>query len=226
MEPEHADQHERPFFFSCPHCKEPIRFSVEAAPEEDDDFEDDDDILDDELDSLYYATMDEMTTAIRDGDYSKAIPLIHENFKHLLELPKELGEREELPPGIPVLDRGTRVLAATGGKDALRNMLQAIETIPALRSQWYRVVQQRILDADTCDEIVLAVDAHPGCEQPKVKTLINVVDGRGIATLIPYLENAKRIVRRREGNKILLDVPTEMREENARLRDRLARGAM
>ena len=119
MEPEHADQHERPFFFSCPHCKEPIRFSVEAAPEEDDDFEDDDDILDDELDSLYYATMDEMTTAIRDGDYGKAIPLIHENFKHLLELPKELGEREELPPGIPVLDRGTRVLAATGGKDAL-----------------------------------------------------------------------------------------------------------
>ena len=53
---------------------------------------------------------------------------------------------------------------------------------------------------------------NPDCLQPDVKIHIDQADidqadGRSVANLITYLENAGRITRTRNGRKILLNIP-------------------
>ena len=100
-------------------------------------------------------------------------------------------------------------MTAMGDKNTLQDMLATIASIPNFQQHWSRTLEQRLADADTCDDIIRAVRDNPNCVQSNVKNLINVVAGRYIANLMPYLENARRIVRTREGKKILLNIPAE-----------------
>ena len=88
------------FHFNCPHCKGLIRFAVEAASL-DVDLDDEDD-YDDDIDSPYFYTMEEMQVAISSGDYENAVPLIQENFQQLVNLPEDQQFVYDGQP--PVLD--------------------------------------------------------------------------------------------------------------------------
>ena len=58
-----------------------------------------------------------------------------------------------------------------------------------------------------CAKSRQSVTDNPDCLQPDVKIHIDQADGRSVANLITYLENAGRITRTRNGRKILLNIP-------------------
>ncbi len=193
--------------FQCPHCQGFIRFTVEAY-EPDFSIELDDKDFDYEGDGEfpsgdYYRTMDEMSELIRVHRYDAAMPLIQANFKHLVNF---ASGRDRLDLHLPIMTHGIKVLAVMGERELLSSMLETINSTPSLRNYAYDI-ETCLEDADIHDRIEQAVKSHPNLLQPDVKVHINQTDGRRVANLITYLENAGRITRTRNGRKILLTTP-------------------
>ena len=193
--------------FQCPHCQGFIRFTVEAyEPDISIDFDDEefDDYGDADFPSEdYYRTMEDMSESIRTRRYLEAAPLIQDNFRHLVSF---ASGRENVDLHLPIMTHGIKVLAVLGQREELSRMLQMIHSIPSLRKYAYDL-QRCLEDADIHDAIEQAIKTHPNCPQPDVKIHINQTDGRRVANLITYLENAGRITRSRNGRKILLNLP-------------------
>ena len=104
------------------------------------------------------------------------------------------------------MTHGIKVLAVMGERELLTQMLQTVNSTPSLSNYAYDV-ERCVEDADMHDAIVQAVTENPDCLQPDVKIHIDQADGRRVANLITYLENAGRITRTRNGRKILLNIP-------------------
>ena len=195
--------------FHCPHCKGFIKITVEGSQSEaivevDDEYID----YDDEPDANfpgneYYRTMDDMNELIRTARYADAVPVVERNFHHLVNY---AAERDKVDLEFPVMTRGIKVLAVMGARSLLSQMLQIVRNTPSLRNYSYDL-ERSLEDADIHDAIVEAVENNPGCLQPDVKVQINQADGRRVANLITYSENAGRITRSRVGRKILLNIP-------------------
>ncbi len=193
--------------FQCPHCQGFIGFTVEAY-EPDIGIEFDDEDFDYEGDADfpgegYFRTMEEMFESIRTHRYGEAVPLINDNFQHLVSF---ATGRDSVNLHLPIMTHGIKVLAVMGEREVLARMLQTVNSTPALRNHAYDL-ERCLEDADIHDAIEQAVKANRNCLQPDVKIHIDQSDGRRVANLITYLENAGRITRTRNGRRILLNVP-------------------
>lgn len=104
---------------------------------------------------------------------------------------------------IPALERGGTALALQGDLDGLQRMLQAVQSSQELR-EWKPVLEGHIEDLTTFTSILEAIEENPGCRQQEVKKLINVGDGRRVASLISWLEKAGKISCRKRGKEKLL----------------------
>ena len=192
----------RAFHFQCPHCDGHIRFSVAAMSEPDYEDEDEDEV-DEWTESAYYESMDKMTSLIRLRQYIDAIPAISANVEHLVE---EFGEgTEPISLYIPAVEQGARLLALMGETERLNRMHEVVTTISRFRD-YALEVEKHQREATMFQSIREAVRENPNCVQTDVKIFIGEADGRHIATLIGYLENAGEITRTRDGRKIRLSL--------------------
>ena len=195
--------------FQCPHCQGHIRFTVEAyEPEISIEFDDDEPDYGYENDADlpsedYFRTMEDMSESIRTHRYKDAVRFAQDNFKHLVRFAED---RNSVNLHLPIMTHGIKVLAVMGERELLTQMLQTVNSTPSLSNYAYDV-ERCVEDADMHDAIVQAVTDNPDCLQPDVKIHIDQADGRRVANLITYLENAGRITRTRNGRKILLNIP-------------------
>lgn len=202
----------RELSFKCPHCQGLIGFSVDAYKS--DDFDDDAD-LDVWLDGdafdfespasrSYYDSMGKMNQAIGKTRYTEAVPLIRENVEHLKAFVESIIDKNErVPPSIPALEQGGRVLALMGDSEGLRRMREIVTGTKGI--EWFvDDIDRHERDMEMFQSIRQAVQENPKCLQSDVKILIGEADGRRVATLIGYLEKSGEITKIREGRKILL----------------------
>ena len=202
----------REFSFQCPHCQGLIGFSVDAYSSADfDNDADSDDWLDGhdfDFESpatrSYYDSMERMNQAIGRTRYTEAVPLIRTNLEHLATFVKSIVDRKErVPPSIPVLEQGGRILALMGDSGGLKRMREIVAGTKGI--EWFLDdVNRHELDMELFRSIRQAVRDNPKCVQSDVKILIGEADGRRVATLIGYLEKSGEITKIREGRKILL----------------------
>ena len=193
----------RTFHFQCPHCEGHIAFSVDALAEPDIEIDYVDDDWDDYGRSAYYDSMEKMQSLIHLRQYKDAVPLISANAEHLLE---EFGNgKEMLFLYVPALEQGGRVLALMGDTERLARMHEIVTSSPVFRG-YVAEVEKRQREVSMFQAIRDAVRDNPNCLQPDVKVLIGEVDGRHVASLIGFLENAGEIVKVRDGRKIRLSL--------------------
>ena len=195
-----------------PHCQGLIGFSVDAhSPVVFEDDEDVDNWLDgDDFDfgspasRSYYDSMEVMEQAISRTRYTEAVPLILANLEHLATFVESIVDNNErVPPSIPVLERGGRVLALMGDADGLKRMREIVSGTKGIG--WFLDdVDRHEQDMEMFQSIRQAVRNNPKCVQSDVKVLIGEADGRRVATLIGYLEKSGEIIKVRDGRKILL----------------------
>lgn len=203
----------REFSFRCPHCQGLIGFSVDAYSSADfDEDVDSDFLLDGGFDfespasRSYYDSMEKMQQAIGKTKYTEAVPLIRTNLEHLAAFVESIvGKNERVPPSIPVLEQGGRILALMGDSEGLKRMREIVAGTNGI--EWFLDdVDRHEGDMAMFHSIRQAVKDNPKCLQSDVKIFIGEADGRRVATLIGYLEKSGEITKIREGRKILLTV--------------------
>ncbi len=202
----------REFSFQCPHCQGVIGFSVDAYSSND--FDDDDDLevwldgdgfdFESPASRSYYDSMEKMNHAIVRTKYTEAVPLIRANLEHLTKFVEStVDQNDRVPPSIPVLEQGGRILALMGDSDGLRRMREIVTGTKGI--EWFLDdINRHERDMEMFQSIRRAVRDNPKCLQSEVKILIGEADGRRVATLIGYLEKSGEITKIREGRKILL----------------------
>ena len=203
----------REFSLQCPHCQGWIGLSVDAySPEDFDDdgaydWLDDDDHDESLASQAYYDSLEKMSQATAKTRYTEAVPIIRQNMEHLVGFVESLvEENERVPPSIPVLEQGGRILALMGDSDGLSRMREIVMGTPGL--EWFSDdVDKHVRDMEVFQSIRQAVKENPKCLQSEVKILIGEADGRRVATLIGYLEKSGEIQKIREGRAIRLVAP-------------------
>lgn len=202
----------RDFSFQCPHCQGLIGFSVDAYSLTDFGNDADSDVwldgddfdFDSPASRSYYDSMEKMNQAIVRARYTEAVPLIRTNLEHLTKFVEStVDQNDRVPPSIPVLEQGGRILALMGDSDGLRRMREIVTGTKGI--DWFLSdVDRHERDMEMFQSIRQAVRDNPRCLQSDVKILIGEPDGRRVATLIGYLEKSREITKIREGRKILL----------------------
>ena len=181
-----------------------------------------------EAGDAYFESMSEMQAAITKRQYEKAARLARENLRTIPKwieeetynasirpainaaLDRFLGSEGEaepkpanqegslLPPSIPVFQQGGTILALVGDEEGLSLMADLAKGTPEL-GKWIGHVEKHWYNLELFGSILEAVHSHPNCLQKDVKALIGEKDGHRVATLISYLEKAKKVVRVKEG---------------------------
>ena len=172
----------------------------------------------------YYDSMHKMTEAITNRRYDDAAEYVRENLTHISEWVKEIHlqlkhfREPAIPPSIPALEQGGKILALAGDEQGLADMMGVVSSIPELAIR-IEHIEQHQRDLHLFQAIYDAILAHPNCLQTSVKGLVNEKDGRRVANLISYLEKAGRIARRKEGRTYRL-ICTEALEPSTVLPER------
>ncbi len=150
----------------------------------------------------YYRLLGQLQTALSEHSYEEAADLAVKSLPTLPGLVKET-KREygsfDLK-SIPALEHGGTALALRGDAAGLREMLAVVQKVEDLRD-WVPVVESHIEDVTLFKDILDAVQRNPACPQKDVKTLIEIEDGRRVATLVSWLEKAGLLTRRKRGRK-------------------------
>ena len=210
----------------CPSCQENFHISVDGlSPEAEQDdrsyfeigtfdgWDEDGDYrkwnVHREETKLYFQTLDDYQRTLWGSNFVESIPLIKANVEQipaLVAANRKIDQR--VPPSIPALDDGARVLAWAGDTVGLARMREMVDSIDELKSH-SNTLKRHEADVTLFQSIQLAVRENPGCEQVQVKILISEPDGRRVASLISFLEKTGDIKRTRDGKKIHLHPPGE-----------------
>lgn len=128
-----------------------------------------------------------------------SLPLI----RKWLEDPRGNGKRLSL--NMPALTQGGTMLAITGDRKALSMLHNLVSEFDHLEE--YRADAEKHLAAiDLFEAIRKAVAAKPGILQNKMKSEVDVEDGRLVSNLISWLEKAGEITRAKNGKTYALYV--------------------
>ena len=158
---------------------------------------------------LYFQSIDDYQRMLWGNNFAEAIPLIKANVEQIPALIAANQKVEQrVPPSIPALDDGARVLAWAGDIVGLAKMRAMVDSIDELKSH-SNTLKRHEADVELFQSILSAVPDNPGCEQSQVKILISEPDGRRVASLISFLEKTGDISRTRDGKKIHLHPPDE-----------------
>ena len=200
------------YMIQCPHCQGNIRLTIDAhtpetlAVEQGEDEEDWGDQPFGAAGDAYFKTLERMEQAIGRRQYSAAVDLIIQNLECIPDFAKEEdASGEGIPPSIPALEQGGRILALVGNSEGLQQMRQIVSGTKQL-SGYSADVDRHFEDMMMFQAIRRAVNDNPNCLQSEVKFLIGAVDGRRVANLVSYLEKSGEIQRFRDGRGIRLSL--------------------
>ena len=164
----------------------------------------------------YFDNMQKLQGAVKRGAFEEASRFVRESFNYIPafvgEWTSEYGKFDIA--SIPALQEGGIALALIGDDEGLSKMAEIVASIPQLAG-WIEPVQGHQRARILFQKILTAITEHPNCLQTDMKHLIGEDDGSRIATLIYYLEKAKKIVRVKKGRTYRLlspdspDVPVQ-----------------
>lgn len=147
----------------------------------------------------YFAQLERLTTSISHRDYQAAaaaarasIPLIRSWLKD----PRGDGKRLDIR--IPALSQGGTMMAITGDREGLaqlRELVQDFEHLEAYREE----AEEHFTDLGLFDRIREVIRRKPGVLQNRLKSELNIEDGRRASRLISYLEKSGEIQRAKCG---------------------------
>lgn len=95
-----------------------------------------------------------------------------------------------------------RWAAVRGDRDRLMNLRSTLDERPELAS-WMDDVDRAVANLDACTTLIAAVAADPGVRQAGLAGRLGF-DGRAVATLLSWLDEAGRVVRRKEAGTYAL----------------------
>ena len=156
----------------------------------------------------YFDSMSRMQTAVSDRDFDSAARLVRENLRYIADWVRETcREYGSFDIGtIPALQQGGTMLALVGDDEGLAQMHEVVASVPEL-APWLEDVEQHQQDRRLFEAIQQVVVAQPSRLQTEIKSLIGEDDGRRVATLIYYLEQAGKIARVKAGRSYRLLPP-------------------
>lgn len=144
--------------------------------------------------------MGDMQEAVSRCDYERAARLARENLRQVLTFvrstKRSYGSFDI--SSVPALEVGGTLLALVGDDEGLAEMRRIVTSNRALES-WVDTIEQHEEDSRLFTVILEAVRQNPGCRQTDMKSLVNIEDGRRVATLIGWLEKAGKITREKQG---------------------------
>ena len=150
-------------------------------------------------DSFYFKSRG-MQYAISKGDFERAGVLARESLQYIAGFVGESRNANGIFDirSIPPLEQGGRILALVGDEAGLSQLEGVVSAIPELEP-WKTIIDRHWEDLRLFDLIDTSVQAHPYCLQTEIKHIVGHDDGRRIATLISYLEKARKIQRVPDG---------------------------
>lgn len=141
-----------------------------------------------------------MQEAVSRRDYERAARLARENLRQVLTFvrstKRSYGSFDI--SSVPALEVGGTLLALVGDDEGLAEMRRIVTSNRDLEP-WVDTIEQHEEDRRLFTVILEAVRQNPGCRQTDMKSLVNIEDGRRVATLIGWLEKTGKITREKQG---------------------------
>lgn len=164
----------------------------------------------------YFKLLEALQRSIADRKYEDAAGAARKSIAPLREWLKDpRGDGGRLQIRIPALQQGGTMMAITGDRNGLEEILDLVDEFEHLEA--YRADAVKHLEAlELFESIREVVTSKPGVLQNKMKGELGEEDGRQVSNLISWLEKAGEITRAKSGKTYALYMAgMEMSEENA-----------
>ncbi|MBU2866008.1 J domain-containing protein [Pacificibacter marinus] len=155
-------------------------------------------------DQPYFTQMEHLRSEVTAKDYQKAAAAARASLPWIrkwLENPR--GGEDRLVLSIPALSQGGTMMAFVGDEDGLmelRKLVQEFDHLEPFRNE----AENHFTDMDLFNQLRHTITAKPGLLQNRLKTELDVSDGRKISRLVAYLDKAGEIHRAKSGNTYAL----------------------
>ncbi|AUQ99317.1 DnaJ domain-containing protein [Phaeobacter inhibens] len=155
-------------------------------------------------DQPYFTQMEHLRSGVTEKDYQKAAAAARASLPWVRKwLMDPRGSEDRLELSIPALSQGGTMMAFVGDKDGLmelRKLVQEFDYLEPFKDE----AENHFIDMDLFNRIREAITAKPGLLQNRLKTELDVSDGRKISRLVAYLDKAGEIRRAKSGNTYAL----------------------
>ena len=149
---------------------------------------------------LYFFKSRGMQYAISKRDFERAGILARESLQYVSGFVSETRNtygKFDIR-SIPPLEQGGRILALVDDQEGLSELEGVVNAVPEL-APWRSKIREHWEDLRLFNLIKTLAHFHPYCLQTEVKSLVGHDNGHRIATLISYLEKARKIQKIPEG---------------------------